>query len=345
MACVILVEVMTDEGINTCAAHRAAALLLNQDDGNQHMNYCLERDLVESPDPSAPRREIRLAQRSRPRVSAEPRRSRPGPRAARAERKPMTADTSPHLDFSGRVGLVTGGRQRDRLGHRPAARPAGLPAGDRGSKRRGRQHRRRAAHRCGKRGDLHQGRRTRTRRRRAHGRRDANALWKAGHTGAQRRRRYRAQLPGDLARRMAPPDRHRSFRHLLLCPGGCSRHGRGRLWPDREPGLHGRPARRHRAGRLWCGQGRRHRPDKSHGSGAGALRITANALAPGAIETALVARMHSEETRHVYRAGIPLDRYGTPNETAAAAVFLASEQARYVTGQILGVDGGFLAAA
>ena len=72
--------------------------------------------------------------------------------------------------------------------------------------------------------------------------------------------------------------------------------------------------------------------------------ITANALAPGAIETELVARMHSEETRRVYRAGIPLDRYGTPDETAFCAVFLASEQAGYITGHILGIDGGFLAA-
>ena len=72
--------------------------------------------------------------------------------------------------------------------------------------------------------------------------------------------------------------------------------------------------------------------------------ITANALAPGAIETELVARMHSDETRRVYRAGIPLARYGTPEETAFTGVFLASEQAGYVTGHILGVDGGFLAA-
>lgn len=72
--------------------------------------------------------------------------------------------------------------------------------------------------------------------------------------------------------------------------------------------------------------------------------VTANALAPGAIETELVARMHSEETRRVYRAGIPLDRYGTPDETAFCAVFLASEQAGYITGHILGIDGGFLAA-
>lgn len=72
--------------------------------------------------------------------------------------------------------------------------------------------------------------------------------------------------------------------------------------------------------------------------------ITVNALAPGAIETELVAKMHSEETRKVYRADIPMDRYGTPEETADAAIFLASDNAKYITGQILGVDGGFLAA-
>ena len=40
--------------------------------------------------------------------------------------------------------------------------------------------------------------------------------------------------------------------------------------------------------------------------------ITVNALAPGAIETELVAKMHSAETRKVYKAGIPMNRYGTP---------------------------------
>ncbi|MBM3545802.1 MAG: SDR family oxidoreductase [Alphaproteobacteria bacterium] len=72
--------------------------------------------------------------------------------------------------------------------------------------------------------------------------------------------------------------------------------------------------------------------------------ITANTLAPGAIETELVKRMHSPETRVVYRRGIPLDRYGVPEEVAAAALFLASDEARYVTGSVLAVDGGFLAA-
>ncbi len=72
--------------------------------------------------------------------------------------------------------------------------------------------------------------------------------------------------------------------------------------------------------------------------------ITVNALAPGAIETELVAQMHSEETRKIYTNAIPAARYGTPAETAAAALFLASDQASYVNGHVMAVDGGFLGA-
>jgi NAD(P)-dependent dehydrogenase (short-subunit alcohol dehydrogenase family) len=72
--------------------------------------------------------------------------------------------------------------------------------------------------------------------------------------------------------------------------------------------------------------------------------VTVNALAPGAIETELVAKMHSPETRVAYTKAIPADRYGTPEETASAAIYLLSEEARYITGHILAVDGGFLAA-
>lgn len=74
------------------------------------------------------------------------------------------------------------------------------------------------------------------------------------------------------------------------------------------------------------------------------FNITVNALAPGAIETELVAAMHSAQTRDSYRSRIPLDRYGCPAETAAAAVFLASDESSYITGHVLAVDGGFLAA-
>lgn len=69
--------------------------------------------------------------------------------------------------------------------------------------------------------------------------------------------------------------------------------------------------------------------------------VTVNALAPGAIETDLVKKMHDEETRRAYRVAIPMDRYGTPDEVASAAVSLAMPEASYVTGIVLPVDGGF----
>ena len=69
--------------------------------------------------------------------------------------------------------------------------------------------------------------------------------------------------------------------------------------------------------------------------------VTVNALAPGAIETALVKKMHDEETRRAYLAGIPIDRYGTPEEVAAAAVYLALPQSSYITGITMPIDGGF----
>lgn len=75
------------------------------------------------------------------------------------------------------------------------------------------------------------------------------------------------------------------------------------------------------------------------------LGITVNAIAPGAIDTPMVhSAVMSEEGMQAMLAGIPLKRVGKPEEVAAAAVFLASEEASYVTGATLYVDGGWLAA-
>ncbi len=68
--------------------------------------------------------------------------------------------------------------------------------------------------------------------------------------------------------------------------------------------------------------------------------ITVNALAPGPIDTALTRRMHTKETREAYVGAIPLHRYGTCDEQASAALFLASDAAAYITGLTLEVDGG-----
>ena len=67
--------------------------------------------------------------------------------------------------------------------------------------------------------------------------------------------------------------------------------------------------------------------------------ITVNAIAPGYIATDMTAAL-PEKTREAITAQIPLGRVGSPEEVAAAAVFLASDMAAYITGQVLSVDGG-----
>ena len=74
----------------------------------------------------------------------------------------------------------------------------------------------------------------------------------------------------------------------------------------------------------------------------GPAGITVNALAPGAIDTPLNAEAYTPEVRRVYAERIPLGRIGSAEEVAGAAVFLASDAARYVTGQQLVVDGGLV---
>ncbi len=68
--------------------------------------------------------------------------------------------------------------------------------------------------------------------------------------------------------------------------------------------------------------------------------ITVNAVAPGAIDTPLNATAYTPDVRRTYEARIPLHRIGSAEEVAGVVLFLATEAARYVTGQELVVDGG-----
>lgn len=72
--------------------------------------------------------------------------------------------------------------------------------------------------------------------------------------------------------------------------------------------------------------------------------ITCNAICPGYFETELTkAVLDTERFQEFAKTHVPMQRYGKPGELDAAVVFLASEEASYVTGAILPVDGGYTA--
>jgi NAD(P)-dependent dehydrogenase (short-subunit alcohol dehydrogenase family) len=69
--------------------------------------------------------------------------------------------------------------------------------------------------------------------------------------------------------------------------------------------------------------------------------VRVNAVAPGPVDTELLNRFAgSAERKATLAAGVPMKRLGTPEDIASAIVFLASDRAEFVTGQIIGVNGG-----
>jgi len=73
----------------------------------------------------------------------------------------------------------------------------------------------------------------------------------------------------------------------------------------------------------------------------GPYGITVNAIAPGRIDTPMIQSV-SEAENEAFRQRTPLGRLGTPGDIAAAAVFLASDEASFITGEIMDVNGGLL---
>lgn len=75
----------------------------------------------------------------------------------------------------------------------------------------------------------------------------------------------------------------------------------------------------------------------------GSRGVTVNAVAPGFIETEMTAAL-PEAARAAFMSNIVLGRAGTPADVAAAVMFLASDEAAYITGQVLSIDGGMVMA-
>jgi 3-oxoacyl-[acyl-carrier protein] reductase len=80
---------------------------------------------------------------------------------------------------------------------------------------------------------------------------------------------------------------------------------------------------------------------KSVAKELGSRNILVNAIAPGFIETEMTAAM-TPDARAALNGLIPLERLGKPEDIAAAVVFLASDYASYITGQVIVVDGGMV---
>jgi 3-oxoacyl-[acyl-carrier protein] reductase len=70
-------------------------------------------------------------------------------------------------------------------------------------------------------------------------------------------------------------------------------------------------------------------------------QITVNAVAPGFIETEMTQKL-PDKVKEEYNQRIPVGYFGTPGDVAEAVAFFASEEARYITGQVLCVDGGMV---
>lgn len=80
---------------------------------------------------------------------------------------------------------------------------------------------------------------------------------------------------------------------------------------------------------------------KQQAAELGEIGVRVNLVAPGPVDTAMAKQVHTPAIRADYHDAIPLNRYGLEEEIANAVFFLCSDQASYITGQTLAVDGGF----
>ena len=176
--------------------------------------------------------------------------------------------------------------------------------------------------------------------------------WSTGRGGVrhgrhplQLRRRRPRPRPAEAVRRadrglLGAHDRHEPHEHAARLPRRAPRHDGARLRPDRQHRGRRRQDRRPQHGPLLGGQGRRHRLHQGAGARGGSaghhreLRLPRSGRDAG--PAARVRRPVPEEIVGI----VPLHRLGEPEEVASAVLYLASDEAAFITGQALSVDGG-----
>jgi 3-oxoacyl-[acyl-carrier protein] reductase len=127
-----------------------------------------------------------------------------------------------------------------------------------------------------------------------------------------------------------------AFRCARRAVKGMIRLKRGRIvFISSVVGLYGSPGQAHYAASKSALVGLARSVSRELGS----RNITANVVAPGFIETDMTAAL-PEDRQKAYLASIPAGRFGQPEEVAAAVRFLASDDAAYITGAVIPVDGG-----